>query len=239
MGHETVAGGLARQVADALGREVAAGGHPAGAVLRTDALQTRFAVSRTVVREAVRLLEAKRLLRSTPHVGLTVRPSADWHVYDPDVIRWRLAGPGRVAHLDELTELRAAVEPAAAAAAARRATPQAREQLLACAVAMRTRAAAGDRDGFLDADTRFHALLLAMSGNPMFAQLGPVTVELLRGREQLRLLPAAPDPQDAARHDAVAAAVAASDARGAEEAMRLVVQESLDDIHRRLDVIEP
>jgi DNA-binding FadR family transcriptional regulator len=226
--------GLARKVADALGQEVAGGAHPADTVLRTDALQARFEVSRTVVREAVRILEAKRLLRSTPHVGLTVRPVTDWHLYDPDVIRWRLAGPGRVTHLDELTELRAAVEPAAAAAAARRAAPEEREELLAYASAMRARAAAGDRVGFLEADTRFHALLLAISGNPLFAQLGPVTVELLLGRAQLRLLPAAPDPEDAARHDAVAMAVAAADAQAAEAAMRLVVKESLDDIHRRL-----
>ncbi|MGH6656706.1 MAG: FadR/GntR family transcriptional regulator, partial [Actinocrinis sp.] len=118
-------GGLAGQLADRLGRELAAGRYPAGSVLRTDALQARFEVSRTTVREAVRILEAKRMLRSVPHVGLTVRPTADWHLYDPDVIRWRLSGPGRARHLDELTELRAAVEPAAAATAAIRAPAEA------------------------------------------------------------------------------------------------------------------
>lgn len=227
-------GGLAGRVADQLGSELAAGVHPAGAVLRTEQVQARFEVSRTVVREAVRTLEAKRMLHSVPHVGLTVRPEQDWHLYDPDVIRWRLAGPGRERHLDELTELRAAIEPAAAAAAAMRASAEERERLLACAAAMRARAAASDRAGFLAADVRFHALLLEMSGNPMFAQLGPVTGELLRGRAQLRLLPAHPDPLDAARHDAVAVAVAAVQPQEAEDAMRLVVRESLEDIHQRL-----
>ena len=203
-------------------------------MLRTEELQSRFEVSRTAAREAVRTLEAKRMLRSTPHVGLTVRPVADWHLYDPDVIRWRLAGPGRARHLDELTELRAAIEPAAAAAAARRSEAVA-ETLLRHASTMRARAAARDRAGFLEADVEFHTALLTACGNPLFAQLGPVTEQLLRGRADLNLLPAAPDPADAARHDAVAVAIAAGKAEEAEQAMRLVVRESLDDIHRRLE----
>ena len=63
-------------------------------MLRTDDLAEQFGVSRTVVREAVQALQAKRLLRSSPRVGLTVRPVQEWHLYDPDVIRWRLAGRG-------------------------------------------------------------------------------------------------------------------------------------------------
>jgi DNA-binding FadR family transcriptional regulator len=226
--------GLARQMADRLGRALAAGEPPAGTVLRTEELQSRFEVSRTAAREAVRTLEAKRMLRSTPHVGVTVRPVADWHLYDPDVIRWRLAGPGRARHLDELTELRAAIEPAAAAAAARRSEAVA-ETLLRHAASLRARAATGDRAGFLEADVEFHTALLTLCGNPLFAQLAPVTEQLLRGRADLGLLPAAPDPADAARHDAVAAAIAAGRAEEAEQAMRLVVRESLDDIHRRLE----
>ena len=227
--------GLAGGLADQLGREIAAGTHTPGAVLLTDALAERFAVSRTVVREAVQALQAKRLLRSTPRVGLTVRPVTEWHLYDPDVIRWRLAGPARVVLLDELTELRAAVEPAAAAAAARRAARDDRVRLLEVSALMRAAAATGDRSAFVEADVRFHALVLELSGNPLFAQLGPVTGELLRGRAALRLLPTAPDPADAARHDAVALAVAAADPDAAEAAMRLVVRESLEDIHMRLD----
>lgn len=225
--------GLARQVADGLGRALAANEFPAGTILRTEQLQTRFQVSRTAAREAVRTLEAKRMLRSTPHVGLTVRPMAQWHLYDPDVIRWQLAGPNRVRHLDELTELRAAVEPAAAAAVARRPDAGA-EMLLRIAATMRARAAAADQAGFLDADVEFHTALLTVCGNPLFAQLAPVTEQLLRARAELRLLPAAPDPADAARHDAVAMAIAAGKPEQAEQAMRLVVRESLEDMHRRL-----
>ncbi|NUR62163.1 MAG: FCD domain-containing protein, partial [Catenulispora sp.] len=96
-------------------------------------------------------------------------------------------------------------------------------------------AARRDRAAFLEADIDFHQLVLTMCGNPLFAQLAPVTAELLRGRAALRLLPSAPDPEDARRHDAVAIAIAAADPEAAEIAMRAVVAESLADIHRRLD----
>jgi DNA-binding FadR family transcriptional regulator len=230
--------GLAGQVADELGRAIAAGHHAPGDVLRTEDLEGRFTVSRTVVREAVQVLQSKRLLRSSPRVGLTVRPMFEWHLYDPDVIRWRLAGPARTTLLDELTELRGAVEPTAAAAAARRGDREQRTKLLECAARMRASAAVGDRKSFLEADVDFHRLVLGMCGNPLFAQLAPVTEELLRGRAELKLLPCAPDPADANRHDTVAVAVVAGDAPGAEAAMRAVVAESLADIHRRLDARE-
>lgn len=227
--------GLAGKVADDLGQAIAGGRHAPGEVLRTDDLAERFGVSRTVVREAVQALQAKRLLRSSPRVGLTVRPVQEWHLYDPDVIRWRLAGVERTTVLDELTELRGAVEPAAAAAAARQADRQKRARLLESSARMRAAAAVGDRMSFLEADVEFHRLVLGMCGNPLFAQLAPVTEELLRGRAALKLLPTAPDPADADRHDAVAVAVAAGDPARAEVAMRAVVAESLADIHMRLD----
>jgi DNA-binding FadR family transcriptional regulator len=230
--------GLAGQVADELGRAIAAGVHPPGHVLRTEDLEERFTVSRTVVREAVQVLQAKRLLRSSPRVGLTVRAVSEWHLYDPDVIRWRLAGPARTALLDQLTELRGAVEPTAAASAARRADRTQRTKLLVVSARMGSAAAAADRKAFLEADVDFHCLILGMCGNPLFAQLAPVTEELLRGRAELKLLPCAPDPADANRHDAVAVAVAAGKPDAAEAAMRAVVAESLADIHRRLDARE-
>lgn len=226
--------GLAGKVADDLGRAIAGARHAPGEVLRTEDLAERFGVSRTVIREAVQALQAKRLLRSSPRVGLTVRPVDEWHLYDPDVIRWRLAGPSRTALLDELTELRGAVEPAAAASAARQSDRQKRTRLLESSARMRAAAAAGDRTAFLEADVEFHRLVLLMCGNPLFAQLAPVTEELLRGRAALKLLPTAPDPADADRHDAVAVAVAAGDPGRAETAMRAVVAESLADIHMRL-----
>lgn len=91
----TPAQGLHTHVLDTLGLEIAAGECAPGLVLRTDELAQRFDVSRTVVREVIRVLESMHLVESRRRVGVTVRPTEEWNVYDPQVIRWRLAGADR------------------------------------------------------------------------------------------------------------------------------------------------
>ncbi|RBL85990.1 GntR family transcriptional regulator, partial [Streptomyces cavourensis] len=98
--------GLHTHVLDTLGLEITSGQCPPGSVLRTDELAQRFDVSRTVVREVVRVLESMHLVESRRRVGVTVRPTETWNVYDPRVIRWRLAGADRPRQLRSLTVLR-------------------------------------------------------------------------------------------------------------------------------------
>ncbi|WP_448320390.1 FadR/GntR family transcriptional regulator, partial [Streptomyces sp. CO7] len=102
--------GLHAQVLDRLGPAITAGEHPPGSVLRTDELAQQYGVSRSVMREAVRVLESMQLVASRRRVGVTVRPVEEWNVYDPQVIRWRLAGADRARQLRSLTVLRCAVE---------------------------------------------------------------------------------------------------------------------------------
>ncbi|MGQ4423957.1 FadR/GntR family transcriptional regulator, partial [Streptomyces violaceoruber] len=87
--------GLHGRVLDTLGPAITAGAYPVGSVLRTDELAQRFEVSRSVMREAVRVLESMHLVESRRRVGVTVLPECEWNVYDPQVIRWRLAGSER------------------------------------------------------------------------------------------------------------------------------------------------
>ncbi len=118
----TTGRGLHGRVLDTLGPEITAGEYPPGSVLRTDELAQRFDVSRSVMREVVRVLESMHLVESRRRVGVTVLPSREWNVYDPQVIRWRLAGTDRPRQLRSLTVLRSAIEPVAAGLA--RATPR-------------------------------------------------------------------------------------------------------------------
>ena len=65
-----------------------------------DALPSEFdaggqTVSRTVVREAVKVLAAKGLVEARPKTGTQVRERRFWNLMDPDVLAWRLeATPG-------------------------------------------------------------------------------------------------------------------------------------------------
>ncbi|MCX4791655.1 FCD domain-containing protein [Streptomyces sp. NBC_01221] len=223
--------GLHGQVVERIGESLAAQEIRAGQVLRLEDVQDRYGVSRTVAREAVRVLESKRIVTSRPRVGITVRPMAEWNLYDPQVIRWRLASPFRSAQLRELTELRAAVEPCAAALAAVGASPDTRNTLVELARTMESIAHTDDTQGFIAADLAFHRALLNASGNGMFAQLSEVTEELLVARRDLPLMPDHVDTDAVRRHTEVAEAIAEGRPDDAAQCVRAIV----DSAHREVE----
>lgn len=219
-------GPLHERVLGLLGEAIVHGDHPAGTVLRIEELEARYGVSRTVVREAVKVLESMALVASRRRVGVTVQPMDRWNVYDPRVIRWRLAGPERLAQLTSISQLRRAVEPLAARLAAGRATADQVRELSAAAGGMAHTARVPDLLEYLQHDIVFHTTLLAASGNEMMAALAPVVGEVLAGRTHHDLMPATPEPLAVALHAAVATAVASGDEDRAESAMRAIVDEA-------------
>ncbi|MFF8714801.1 FadR/GntR family transcriptional regulator [Streptomyces sp. NPDC015184] len=227
--------GLHTHVLDTLGLEIAAGVHEPGQVLRTDELARRFDVSRTVVREVVRVLESMHLVQSRRRVGVTVRPTETWNVYDPQVIRWRLAGSDRPRQLRSLTVLRSAVEPVAAGLAARHATPEQCAALTECALGMVATSRGQQLEGYLEHDIAFHRIVLNASGNEMFARLGDVVAEVLAGRTHHRVMFEDPDPAAVTLHVRLAEAVREGDAAGAE---RLTKEIAVGALHE-LDVLAP
>ncbi|MEJ8278541.1 FadR/GntR family transcriptional regulator [Pseudonocardia spirodelae] len=218
--------GLHADVLDRLGAAIAAGEIAPGEVLRADELVGRYGVSRTVVREAVRVLESMGLVRSRRRVGTTVAPRGQWNVHDPRVIRWRLDGPGRDAQLRSLSELRGGVEPLAAELAAARATPEQCGELVGAVMDMTVHGRSGDLLAYLDADVRFHRTLLAASGNEMVAALGDVVAEVLAGRTRHHLMPRRPEPDAIRLHRDVADAVRSGDPEAAGAAMRAILAEA-------------
>ncbi|MER5866774.1 FCD domain-containing protein [Kitasatospora sp. NPDC002040] len=222
-----------RLLAD-LGPAIASGEIPEGAVLRGEELEARYGVSRTVVREAIRILESMRMVASRRRVGITVQPKSGWDVFDPLVIRWRLAGADRSAQLRSLGSLRVAVEPAAAALAAVHATDDQRRELGALAVELTVTARAADLATFLRHDIAFHATILRASGNEMFAHLGDTVGAVLTGRTEHQLMPHQPEPYAVKLHREVADAICTGQADAAEQAMRTIVQGALAELDATL-----
>jgi DNA-binding FadR family transcriptional regulator len=222
------ASGLHADLLDKLGRLITDGDLTEGQVLRTEELEARFDVSRTVTREAIRVLESMGMVTSRRRVGVTVARAGDWNVFDPRVIRWRLAGPGRVAQLRSLSELRSGFEPAAARFAAGRATPEQCGTLTGAVMDMAVHGRSGDLRAYLDADILFHRTLLEASGNEMFGALADVVAEVLTGRTTHGLMPRTPDPAAIRLHADVAQAVQASDATAAHRAMTGIITEAAE-----------
>ncbi|MET9747351.1 FCD domain-containing protein [Streptomyces ardesiacus] len=227
--------GLHGRVLDTLGPAITAGAYPAGSVLRTDELAQRFEVSRSVMREAVRVLESMHLVESRRRVGVTVLPECEWNVYDPQVIRWRLAGSERPRQLRSLTVLRSAVEPVAAGLAARLATSEQCAELTECALGMVANSSGHRLGEYLFHDVAFHRVILTASGNEMFARLGGVVAEVLAGRTHHDVMFEDPDPAAVTLHVQVAEAVRARDAERAERLTREITEGALQE----LDILAP
>ena len=185
----------------------------------------RPATGCTVVRETIRVLESMGMVSSRRRVGTTVEPRERWNVYDPMVIRWRLAGAGRAEQLRSLSELRAGFEPVAAALAARRATPAHCGALTGAVMEMAVHARSGDFEAYLAADVLFHRTLLLASGNEMYGALDTVVAEVLSGRTRHGLMPATPEPAAVRLHADVAEAVE-GDPAGARRAMQAIIEEA-------------
>ncbi|GAA1876619.1 FadR/GntR family transcriptional regulator [Actinomadura bangladeshensis] len=218
--------GLHGSVLDRLGALITSGELGAGEVLRIEQLEERFGVSRSVVREAIRVLESMGMVTSRRRVGVTVAERARWNVFDPQIIGWRLDGAGRDEQLRSLGELRRGLEPVAAALAARRATPAQCGALTGAVMEMAVHGRSGDLESYLTADILFHRTLLEASGNEMMAALSGVVAAVLAGRTHHHLMPAHPEPAAIRWHAEVAQAVQAGDADAAERAMRDIVDEA-------------
>ncbi|MFV0623566.1 FadR/GntR family transcriptional regulator [Sphingomonas sp. ac-8] len=181
-------------------------------------------VSRSVTREAVKMLAAKGLLGARPKQGTFVLPQESWNLFDPDVLRWLLERKLSIELLRHFNELRVAVEPAAAALAASRAGTDHHAAILAGLERMR--AAEQGRDETLDADIAFHVAVLRASENPFFIQFRDVVATALRTsiRFTNRMAGRSANIED---HAAVYQAIVARDAAGAHRAMGRLIGDVL------------
>lgn len=219
--------GLHARVVDLLGMAVCSGELAPAQVIRIDELEDRFNVSRTVVREALRVLDSMGMVRSRRRVGVQIQPSSQWNLYDPQVIRWRLASPGRIGQLRSLTELRSAIEPEAARLAAIRGPLEGASDLMGLAGKLWAAGHEGDLDRFLELDVEFHSVVLASSGNEMFAKLNTLVAEVLAGRTHQGLMPAHPHVEALQLHVDVASAIQRGSPEDAQRAMLRIMERNM------------
>lgn len=231
----TTARGLHAQVLETLGQQIVDGLLRPGTVVRPEAVAEEYGVSRSVVREALRVLQSLGLVEPRQRVGTLVRPASSWELLAPTVIRWRGASPAYFAQQRELLELRLGVEPVAAALAATNTTTTAdtTDSTAAVLAAASDMAAACDRDdsrAYLEADVRFHRALLAASGNAVFAHFAGTVEALLRTRtSESRDTITRWTHDAAARHVAVARAVVDGDADAASSAATALLRVTRDE----------
>lgn len=175
--------GLHGHVVDVIGGRIVGGAYAPGETLYPEEFEREFDVSKTVVREALKVLAAKGLVDSRQKRGTFVRPRADWSLLDAALLRWQGSGASNERFLADLAEVRSIIEPAAARLAARR---RGDEDLDALEDAVSAMQAAGESaEATIAADLRFHRALLAAAHNELLSALEVVIEAGLHERDRL------------------------------------------------------
>lgn len=232
--------GLHGHVVDVLGRRIMRGQLVSGEIIDQDALLTEFQVSRTVIREAIKVLTTKGLVDARPRLGTFVTERQRWQLLDSDVMTWRSEGTPDALLVLELSEVRQVLEPAAARLAAVRRTP---EQCAEIQDAMTALVATFESSGAASrgaasrgaashaaashaaADLAFHRAVLAASGNELLARFEVVLEPALHARDELAFENET-TTQFLVEHQAVVTAIVAQDADAAQAAMKLLMDQS-------------
>ncbi len=198
-----------------------------------DELSGELTVSRTVLREAVKVLAAKRLVEPRPKTGTRVRPRREWNLLDPDVLAWLLeAGPDHE-FLRQAMELRNLIEPPALRLAATRATD---EQIAALEHAQHEMTLVGeDLEAFMEPDLRFHAILLEACNNELLEHLSTVIASVLRTLFSYPRRPPGAFARSARMHGDIVDAIRARDPDAAEAALLALTRQTEKDIQWSID----
>lgn len=224
------------RVIDAVGSQIVGGRYAPGDVLPTELeLTEEHLVSRTSVREAMRVLAAKGLVEIRRKVGTRVRQPEQWNVFDSDILRWHSEQGRGLAILRDLVETRQILEPAAARLAAGRASMDDLKRIDDAVRAMAEHAP--DHDAYAHADVDFHLAIYAASHNLLLRQFGTVVADLLYLTFNMQQVVSAGDrvlARDADRHAAVFQAIDRGNGEAAAEAMLTVVLEGKSDLTRAL-----
>ncbi|WP_406606388.1 FCD domain-containing protein [Bifidobacterium bifidum] len=140
-----------------------------------------------MAREVAKSLETAKVVTARRRIGLVSQPVEEWDALSTQVIHWKLHSTHRKEQLRTLTELRLAIEPAAATSAARYAPIDVKSRLPLLAAELRHTGENGRLDEFHKLDIEFHSLILRNSGNEMFTSLSTIIATVLSGRVELHM----------------------------------------------------
>jgi GntR family transcriptional regulator, galactonate operon transcriptional repressor len=211
--------GFARETVETLGRWIVNDRFPPDVVIPTESqLVEALGVSRATVRDAIKVLSGKGLVRTARRYGTRVTPVEEWNLLDGDVVAWHRSDHPRMRRIfAETTEVRTILEPAAAALAAHRATETQRTMILDSARTMYPEA--GDVAALFHADCVFHVTILDATRNQVMQQMRQIILTMLRVSYEYGVMRPVYDPVTRAGHVEVAEAIAAHDGPAARDAM--------------------
>ena len=178
---------LVARTVDTLGRAIVLGQYPQEFPLPPEnELARSMGVGRNAIREAIKVLSTKGLVRVAQGTGTPVQPQSEWDFFDQQIIGWALESEAmRDSLVDELSALRFVIEPEVAAMAASAATTTEMLRLFEAYEQMEANSA--DRNRAVEADILFHRRLFEACHNRLMMQFLRTVISVLRANFELAI----------------------------------------------------
>ncbi len=224
---------LTAGITDQLGRAIVAGEYRGRGFPIEAEIADQFRASRSITREAIKMLTAKGLITSRPRHGTSVAPEANWNFLDADVLRWILDSGFSLDLLAEFTAFRTAIEPQAAELAIKHADSASIARINEALLRMEL--AESTRGNMLQADIDFHVAILEASGNRFMIQCRDLVATALKFSIQMTNSEKGVPGADIEAHRAIANAITERDVQGATRATRAILEEAAMLIERARD----
>jgi DNA-binding FadR family transcriptional regulator len=220
------------RVAAEIGRRIVMGLYAPGTLLPPEAeLLGQFGVSRPVLREAIKLLEAKGMLEARQRRGTCITERSAWNMLDADVLGWVARSGADPEMLIRLTEVRMIVEPGACLLAAQAGTDDAVRRVEEAY--LRMVAHVEHPQLFVEADHDFHLALLAACGNEYLAAVGTAISAALEVSLQRTNPTPASNRGSLVLHEPIVKALKKRDGAGAARASRRQLEDALKRLRSR------
>jgi DNA-binding FadR family transcriptional regulator len=216
---------LPTQIVIELGSKIVHGDIAPGTILTSDSLEQKYAVSRTVIREALKVLHDKGLTRPRTKTGTIVLERTEWDFLDEDVLNWLQISGLSVELITDLEELRSTYEPGVARVAAKRRSSRDIAQLKSSLKKMTDAfyAEGPNSELIAKADVEFHEALQIATQNDLIKKMGKLILPLLRIRDDL-VRHATAEADFIIQHQALLDAVIDEDPDSAELAMKALLE---------------
>lgn len=243
--------GILGAVVSNLGTRIVRGDWAEGDVVTREAdLVEELAVSRSVVREALRILGAKGMIRSRTSDGTRVLPRGEWRLLDPDVMDWRIKAGDTESLLRDLLKVRLVMEPGIVFEATLIADDAAKK---AVADAWATKVEVFEMEGvdhaerralFIETDLTFHRAILSTVGSELLDQLFSVIETALRLLLDLQMKAKGYTTvmigmdESHELHERVYETFSAGDAMAAHAAMRALIERAIEDAQRGFQLLK-
>lgn len=170
---------LSTQVAEHLFMQIISGHYAEGSTLPSEeSLCTQFSVSRTAVREAIKILLSKGFVMSRPKTGTKILPRSNWNFLDKDVLEWSMRhNPESISK--DFQKLRSCIEPEICAAAAINISASDRKRLADAFQEMKNVSENWEHDKWVESDVQFHNIITKASSNIFFIAFGELIKDFL------------------------------------------------------------